>query len=78
MIESKITTKNQTTVPRTVRERLGVGPSDVLHWEVQDGYARVAPASRGFRKWRGAIAVGPGSTVEDVRQARRIRGSEGA
>lgn len=38
----KITSKGQTTVPRKIREALGVGAGDLLAWEVfGDGGARV-------------------------------------
>lgn len=34
MTKSTITEEYKTTVPEEVRERLGVGPSDILQWEV--------------------------------------------
>jgi bifunctional DNA-binding transcriptional regulator/antitoxin component of YhaV-PrlF toxin-antitoxin module len=34
MTKSTITVKNQTTVPREIRIKLAVGPSDILQWEV--------------------------------------------
>ena len=38
----KLTSKGQTTVPREIREALGVGPGDLIAWEVAgDGGARV-------------------------------------
>ena len=40
MAQSTITSKNQTTVPKEVRDKLGTGPGDVLHWEVENGHAR--------------------------------------
>lgn len=76
MTKSTITVKFQTTIPKEVRQKLGVGPQDVLQWEVQDGYVRVSPADRAFLKRRGTIRVGPGSTVDDVRKARALRGTE--
>ena len=33
-----------TTVPKAVREQLGLGPDDRLRWSVEGGYARVAKA----------------------------------
>lgn len=33
-----------TTVPKAVREQLGLGPDDKLRWSVEGGYARVAKA----------------------------------
>lgn len=76
--ESTITSKNQTTVPKEVRERLGMGPGDVLVWDVVDRVVHVWAADPAFLDRRGSIHVGPGSAVEDVRRARRRRGREGA
>ena len=78
MAQSTITSKHQTTIPKEVRDKLGTGPGDVLHWEVQNGQARVRPAARAFLRRRGSIEVGAGSTVEDVRRARELRGTGGA
>jgi antitoxin PrlF len=42
---AKITSKGQTTVPREIREALGVGPGDFISWEVaEDGAVRVRAA----------------------------------
>jgi antitoxin (DNA-binding transcriptional repressor) of toxin-antitoxin stability system len=76
MAKSTLTGNYQTTVPREVREELGIEPGDVLHWRVIGGQARVVPAKHPFLARRGSIKVGPGSTVEDVRRARRERGRE--
>jgi AbrB family looped-hinge helix DNA binding protein len=71
---STVTRKGQTTVPKAIREFLGLGESDPLYWEIADGNARVATEEPRFFRWFGAIKVGPGSTVDDVGQARRLRG----
>ncbi len=78
MVKSTITSKNQTTVPKEIRQRLGVGPQDILNWELIGGFVRIWPAERRFLRHRGRIPVGPGSTVNDVRRIRDIRGREGA
>lgn len=75
MTKSTITAKYQTTVPKEVREH-GVGPSDVLQWEVVGSQARVTASSRAFLKRQGSIKVGPGDPVEDVRKARKLMGIE--
>lgn len=33
---SRITSKGQTTIPRRVRERLGLNPGDILEYSVED------------------------------------------
>ncbi len=78
MPQSTVTTKNQTTVPKEIREHLGLRPKDVLCWEVTDEGVRVTPSSRAFLQRQGSIKTGPGSAVEDVRRARRMIGREPA
>ena len=73
---STITSKGQTTVPMEIRRKLGLGPGDVLHWELAEGAVRVVPGERAFLRFRGSIRVGRGSAVEDVRRARSRRGTE--
>lgn len=34
MIRSRLTTKSQTTIPRPVREALGLGPGDEVTYEI--------------------------------------------
>ena len=74
MPQSKITSKYQVTIPKAIRERLGLRPRDRLIWEIVDGEARVRPARDSWKDLRGCVAVGPGSTVQDVRRARAARG----
>lgn len=78
MPKSTITVKYQTTVPKEVRERLGVGPSDVLQWEVVGDHIRVTASNRAFLDLRGSFKIGPGDPVEDVRRARERMGTEGS
>jgi len=77
MTKSTITVKNQTTVPREIRERLAVGPGDVLQWEVVGNRVLVSAARPSFLDREGRIKVGPGDTVEDVRKARKRMGIKG-
>lgn len=76
MPRSTITSKFQTTVPKEIRDRLRLGDRDILIWELDCEGVRVRPAARRFLELRGSIKVGPGSPVEDVRRARRTRGTE--
>lgn len=51
MIQSRITTKAQTTVPKAVRSALGLESGDRLVWEIEDGHAvlkRAEPAGDSF------------------------------
>lgn len=78
MPKSTITVKYQTTVPKEVREKLGVGPADVLLWEVVRDHVRVMASGRAFLDLRGSFKVGPGNPVEDVRRARELMGTKDA
>jgi AbrB family looped-hinge helix DNA binding protein len=77
MAKSTITVKYQTTVPKEVRQKLGVGPSDTLQWEVLGDHVRVTAARPAFLDREGTIRVGPGDPVEDVRRARKLMGIKG-
>ena len=74
MVQSKITSKYQVTVPKEIRDRLGLKPGDRLVWEVVGKEARVAKVRNAFLERAGTIKVGPGDVVEDVRKARQMRG----
>jgi AbrB family looped-hinge helix DNA binding protein len=77
MPESTITVKYQTTVPKEVREKLGVGPGDVLKWEIVGDRVQVVTAEPTFLLREARIKVGPGDPVEDVRKARKLMGLKG-
>jgi bifunctional DNA-binding transcriptional regulator/antitoxin component of YhaV-PrlF toxin-antitoxin module len=76
--KSTITVKYQTTVPKQVREKLGVGPSDMLQWDLAGDHVRVTASSRAFLDLRGSFKVGSGDSVEDIRKARERIGTKGA
>lgn len=73
-----------TTVPKAVREQLGLGPDDKLRWNVEGGYARVAKAGgdegdattyRLYKQTRGnsLYTALPASVVEQLRMNDRSR-----
>ena len=76
MAKSTITAKYQTTVPKEIRQKLGVGVSDVLQWELFGSQVRVSATSPAFLARQGSIKVGPGDPVKDVREARKRMGTE--
>ena len=69
MIESSITKKGQTTLPKPVRETLGLQAGDRVRYVIADGGVRllaVRPISRLF----GALEQdGPAVTLEEMEQA---------
>jgi len=73
-LKTSITSKGQTTVPKPIREILGVGPHDEVYWDVVEGKVRVSSGEPEFFRWIGSIHVGRGSVAADVALARRRRG----
>lgn len=58
MAIAKITSKGQLTVPRQVRERLGVGPGDSLEFSFEDDHVVVTPVrQRRLEEFRGLFRV---------------------
>jgi antitoxin PrlF len=78
MIKSTVTTKGQTTIPRSIREELGIRAGDVLEWDIHQERVQIRLVGNGFLNRRGMIRTGPGSVVDDIQQARRRRGSDQA
>ncbi len=76
MAVSTITSKNQTTVPKEIREKLRLVPGDVLYWKIQGRELRVSTDPPAFFARKGSIKVGRGSVVADIRRARLLRGSD--
>jgi AbrB family looped-hinge helix DNA binding protein len=65
---ARITSKGQITVPKTVRERLGVGPGDSLEFAVAEGAERaeVRPVRRrSIAEFRGIFGRGEGPRKVD-------------
>lgn len=71
---SKLTSKNQTTVPREVRDRLGIGSGDALEWSLEEGSVRVRAVRSSLDRLRGIFKVGRGDVVADVKRGRALRG----
>lgn len=69
MIESSITVKGQTTIPKAVREALSVQSGDRVRYIIEDGEVQikaVRPLSRLFGVLR---HDGPTVTLEDMERA---------
>ena len=73
MTKARITSKGQLTIPKPVRDRLGLKPGDELEF-IEDGGAFrinkcVGPSP--FRKWRGFLkelaGQDPDELLEEVR-----------
>lgn len=69
-MNSTVTVKYQTTVPKVVREALGISINDVIEWTVEKGRAVVRPVHSDFLKFRGFVKVEPGDIQADIEAAR--------
>ena len=69
MIESAITSRGRTTLPKAVREALSIGPGDRLRYVILDGHVRILPV-RPARRLFGALKHrGPAVTLEEMDRA---------
>ena len=69
MIASTMTTRGQTTVPKAVRDALGLRAGDRVHYTVKDGVAELRPMRsvvhlRNFFRYSG-----PTVTIEEMNRA---------
>ena len=72
-MQSVITSKFQTTIPKDVRERLKLAIHDTLEWKIDRGKIVVLPVQKKFLEYRNKIKTGPGKIEEDIKQARKQR-----
>jgi len=69
-MNSAVTIKYQTTIPKVVRDALGISINDVLEWTVEKGRAVVRPVHSDFLKYRGCVKIEPGDIAADIEAAR--------
>ena len=69
MIESGITSKGQTTLPKAVREALSVRAGDRVRYIIQDGEVRIVPVRPVSRLFGILRHDGPTATLEDMERA---------
>ena len=72
-MQSVITSKFQTTIPKDVRERLKLSIHDTLEWKIDRGKIVVLPVQKKFLKYRNKIKTGPCIIEDDINQARKQR-----
>ena len=69
MIESAITSKGQTTLPKVVREALGVQTGDRVRYVIFDDEVRILPVCPVKRLFGVLQHTGPAVTLEEMEQA---------
>jgi bifunctional DNA-binding transcriptional regulator/antitoxin component of YhaV-PrlF toxin-antitoxin module len=72
-MQSTITSKFQTTIPKTIRQSLALSVNDTLEWKFDHGKAIVSPLQKNFLKYRNSVKVGKGDIEADIGLARDLR-----
>lgn len=68
MIESSVTKKGQTTLPKPVRESLGLQAGDRVRYVIADGEVRILPVRPISQLFDALQHDGPAVTVEEMEQ----------
>ena len=72
-MQSVITSKFQTTIPKKIREQLRLSVHDALDWRLEKGKIVVSPIHFNFLEFQNSIKVGQGDTRKDIQLARQLR-----
>ncbi len=72
-MKSIITSKYQTTIPKAVREHLGLSVKDALEWKLERSKIIIYHAKENFLKYRNAVKIGKGNISDDNKSARDLR-----
>ena len=72
-MESTITSKFQTTIPKAIRENMVLRVNDTLEWKIDQGKIIVAPKQKNFLKYQNKVKVGKGDIDADISLARALR-----
>ena len=67
-VRAVVTSKGQITIPKPVRDALGIGESDVVEFEVRGKRASMKPVEGGFLRWYRSMK--PRSRPEDFKKIR--------
>lgn len=74
MLVATVTSKGQVTIPKKVRDRLGVHPGEDVGFEEKEGLVVIAKVvtKSPFDKWVGKLAKLEGQTSDDL--VKELRG----
>ena len=75
-MQTVITSKFQTTIPKKIREKLKLMINDALEWRVEAGKIVVEPLHKSFLLRENSIKTGAGDIDEDIALAKRLRANE--
>ena len=71
-MQSTITSKYQTTIPKAIRENLGLSVKDAIEWKVEKGKVTLYPAKQNFLKYKNSVKTGKGDIPGDIEKARNL------
>ncbi len=71
-MQSTITSKFQTTIPKAIRKNLALSVNDALEWKFDHGKVIVSPLQKDFLKYRNSVKIGKGDIDKDIAQARDL------
>lgn len=72
-MQSIITSKYQTTIPKAIRDNIGLSVKDVLEWKVEKGKIIVSSANVNFLQYQNSIKTGQGDIAKDIEASRNLR-----
>lgn len=72
-MQTVITSKFQTTIPKKIREKLKLTVNDALEWRIDGGKIILEPLHQGFLLRKNSVKTGAGDIDEDIAQAKRLR-----
>jgi len=72
-MKSVVTSKYQTTIPKSVRVKLKISINDTLEWKLEKGKMVVYPIRKKFLEHKNAIRMGTGDIRADIEKARTVR-----
>ena len=72
-MQSTITSKFQTTIPKAIRKDLALSVNDALEWKFDHGKVIVSPLQKNFLKYQNSVKVGKGDIDRDIALARDLR-----
>ena len=70
---SVFTYKYQTTIPKTVKEKLKLSVNDSIQWKVKAGRAFLSPAQKNFLSYQNRVKTDRGDIAKDIERARKLR-----
>jgi AbrB family looped-hinge helix DNA binding protein len=71
-MQTVITSKYQTTIPKAIRESLSLCIKDSLEWKIENGKIVLYPVKMVFLNHRNTIKTGKGDIAADIETARNI------